>query len=80
MYKLLNNLEEIDRKVLILKRKEEARNLRGHKKKIAKRNFLERYKKAKFPQRRCCLSIGEREREREREREIVQASEEEGKM
>ena len=31
IYKLMSILEEIDRKDLILKRKEEARNLRGHK-------------------------------------------------
>ena len=34
IYKLINNLEETDRKNLIMKRKEEARYLRGHKKKL----------------------------------------------
>ena len=43
IYKLMNNLEETDRKDLILRRKGEARNLRGQEK-IAKRNLLERYK------------------------------------
>ena len=31
MYKLMNNLEETDRKNLSLRRKGEAGNLRGHK-------------------------------------------------
>ena len=34
--KLTNNLEETDRKDLILRRKGEARNLSGHKKKLQK--------------------------------------------
>ena len=34
IYKLMNNLEETDRKDLILRRKREARNLIGHKKKL----------------------------------------------
>ena len=33
IYKLMNNLEKTDRKDLMLRRKGEARNLRGHKKK-----------------------------------------------
>ena len=32
IYKLMNNLEEADRKDIVLRRKGEARNLRGHKK------------------------------------------------
>ena len=39
IYKLINNLEETDRKDLILRRKGEARNLRGQEK-IDKRNLL----------------------------------------
>ena len=46
-YKLTNNLQETDREDLILRRKEEARNLGGHKK-TAKRNLFEQYKKAQF--------------------------------
>ena len=41
-------MEETDIKGLILRRKGEARYLRGQEK-IAKRNFLERYKKVVFP-------------------------------
>ena len=48
IYKLMSNLEETDRKDLIMKRKGEARYLRGQEI-IAKRNFLERYKKVHFP-------------------------------
>ena len=44
-----------DRKHLILTRKGEARNLKEHKKKIAKRNLLERYKKVHFLQRSICI-------------------------
>ena len=36
IYKLINNLEETDRKDLILKSKGVARNLREHKKKLQK--------------------------------------------
>ena len=36
IYKLMSNLEETDRKNLIMKRKGEARNLWGHKKKLQK--------------------------------------------
>ena len=43
----MSNLEETDRKYLILRRKGEARNLRGQEK-IAKRNLLELYKKVQF--------------------------------
>ena len=43
----MNNLEETNRKDLILRRKGEARNLRGHEK-TAKRNLFERYKKGVF--------------------------------
>ena len=39
----MDNLEEIDIKDLIMKRKEEGRYLRGQEK-IAKRNLLDRYK------------------------------------
>ena len=49
IYKLMNNLEETDRKELILRRKGEAINLRGQEK-IAKTNLLEGYKKYSFPQ------------------------------
>ena len=48
LYKLMNNLEERDRKNLLLRRKGEARNLRGQQK-IAKMNLLERYKKVFSP-------------------------------
>ena len=47
IYELMN-LEETDRRDLILRRKGEVRNLRGQEK-IAKRNLLERYKKVVFP-------------------------------
>ena len=46
----MNNLEETDRKYLILRRKQ-ARNLRGHKKKLQKRICLNNTKKYSFPQR-----------------------------
>ena len=36
LYKLMNHLEETDRKNLIFRRKGEARHLRGHKKKLQK--------------------------------------------
>ena len=36
IYKLMNNLEETDRKALILRRKGDAGNLREHKKKLIK--------------------------------------------
>ena len=39
IYKLMNNLRETDRKDLILRRKREAKNLRGHKKKNCKKEF-----------------------------------------
>ena len=42
----MNNLEETDRKDLILRRKGKARN--GTQEKIAKRNLLKRYKKIQF--------------------------------
>ena len=42
----MSNLKETDENDLILIRKEETRNLRVHKKKLRKRNFLERYKKS----------------------------------
>ena len=47
IYKLMNNLEEIDRKNLILTRKGEARYLRRQEK-TAKRNLLLWYKKVQF--------------------------------
>ena len=47
-YKLMNNLEETDRRYLMLKRKREAGYLRGHKKTIAKRNLPERHKKVVY--------------------------------
>ena len=49
IYELMNNLEETDRKILILRRKGKVRNVRRHKKKIAKRNLIERYKKFVLP-------------------------------
>ena len=48
IYKLMSNLEETDRKYLILRRKEEAGNLRGEEK-IGKRNLLKWHKKVAFP-------------------------------
>ena len=47
----MNNLEETDRKDLILRRKGEARNLRGHKKKLQKGICLNNTKKYSFLQR-----------------------------
>ena len=44
----MNNLEETDRKDLILKRKGKARNLREQEK-IAKRNLLKTQKSTVFP-------------------------------
>ena len=52
IFKLMNNLEEIDRRDLILEEnKVEARNLREHKKKLQKRIYLNDTKKYSFPQR-----------------------------
>ena len=51
IYKLMNNLEETDRKDLILRIKGEARNLRGHKKILYKGICLKDTKKYSFPQR-----------------------------
>ena len=51
IYKLMNNLEETDRKNLILTRKGGATNLRGHKKKLQKGICLNNTKKYSFPQR-----------------------------
>ena len=47
----MNNLEETDRKDVILRRKIEARNLKREKN--AERNLLERYKKVQFSQKKC---------------------------
>ena len=41
IYKLMNNLEETDRKNIILRGKGEARNLRGHKKKLQSLEWTE---------------------------------------
>ena len=51
IYKLMNNLEETDREDLILRRKEEARNLRGHKKILHIGICLKDTKKYSFLQR-----------------------------
>ena len=51
LYKLMNNLEETDRKVLILRKKGEAKNLRGHKKKLQKKICLNDTQKYSFLQR-----------------------------
>ena len=48
IYKFMNNMEKIDRKYFILRRKEGAENLRGHKKKLQKGIFLDLYKKVYF--------------------------------
>ena len=45
IYKLMNNLEKMDIKCLILRRKGEARNLREHKKKLQKGICLDKTKK-----------------------------------
>ena len=45
---IINNLEETDRKNLILRRKGEARNLSGHKKKLQKGICLKDTKKVQF--------------------------------
>ena len=47
----MNNLEETDRKDLILRRKGGVRYLRGHKKKLQKGVCLKYTKKYSFPQR-----------------------------
>ena len=47
----MNNLEETDRKDQILRRKGEARHLRGHNKKLQKRICLNNTKKYSFPHR-----------------------------
>ena len=49
IYKLMNTLEETDRNYLILRRKGEARNLRGHKKKLQKGICLNNTKKYILP-------------------------------
>ena len=49
IYKLMNNLEETDRKVLILRGKGEAKNLRGHQKKLQKGICLNHLKRTIFP-------------------------------
>ena len=51
IYKLMNNLEETNREDLILRRKREARNFRGHKKILHKGICLKDTKKYNFPQR-----------------------------
>ena len=51
IYKLMNNLEETDRKDLILRRKGEARHLKGHKKKLQKGICWNDTKKFSFLQR-----------------------------
>ena len=51
IYELMNNLEETGRKDLILRRKGEAKNLRGYKKKLQKGICLNDTKKIHFPQR-----------------------------
>ena len=47
----MDNLKKTDRKDLILRRKREAGNIRGHKKKIVKGICLNDTKKYSFPQR-----------------------------
>ena len=61
IYELMNNLERTDRKYLILRRKGEARYLRGQKKN-SKRNLLERYKKVQFSQRNIDTWSGMKEK------------------
>ena len=51
IYKLMNNLEETDRKDLILRKKGEAKNLRGHKKMLHKGICLKDTKEYSFTQR-----------------------------
>ena len=51
IYKLMNNLEETDRKDLILRRKGEAKNLRGHNKILHKGICLKDTKNYSFSQR-----------------------------
>ena len=51
IYRLMNNLEETDRKDLILRTKGESRNLRGHKKILQKGICLKYTKKYSFLQR-----------------------------
>ena len=47
IYKLMYNLEETDRKDIILRRKRKDRNLRGQEK--MQKSLFERYKKVVFP-------------------------------
>ena len=57
MYKLTKNLEETDRKDLIWRRKGEAKNLKGHKKKLQKGIYLNDTKKVQFSQKKYRLEI-----------------------
>ena len=50
IYKVINNLVKTDKKDLILRRKGEARNLRGYKKELQKEICLNVTKKYSFPQ------------------------------
>ena len=51
LYKFMNNLEETDRKDLILREKGEAKNLKGHQKKLQKGICLNDARKYSFSQR-----------------------------
>ena len=51
MFKLVNNMEKIDRDDLVMKVEEEERRTRGHKKKLKKSQCLGDIKKYSFPHR-----------------------------
>ena len=61
IYKLMNNLEETDKKNFILRRKGEAKNLRGHKKKLRKGICLNDIKEYSFSPRSIDTWIGLKE-------------------
>ena len=62
IYKLINNLEETDRKDLIMTWKGKAKYLKGHKKKLQKGIFLNDTKRYSFPQRSIDTWNGLKER------------------
>ena len=61
IYRLMNNLEETDKKDLILRRKGEARNFREHKKKLQKGICFNDTKKYSFSQRSIDTWNGQKE-------------------
>ena len=61
IHKLINNLEETDRKHIILKRKGNARYLLGHNEKILYRNLPEHKKKRRQVDTSWNYLVGERD-------------------